>query len=104
MDKFLRPQIFDKDPNSSTASKKWTHWYRTFKNFLATFASHEPNKLDTLISNLDPTVYDCIAECTAYEEAIEVLEDWYVKPKNIDAFSLLVSNSQVRILMNLCRL
>ena len=56
MDKFLRPQIFDKDPNSSTASKEWTHWYRTFETFLAAIASHEPNKLDTLINYVDPTV------------------------------------------------
>ena len=70
----MRPQIFDKDPNSSTASKEWTHWYRTYEYFLAAIASYEPNKLDTLINYVDPTVFDYIAECTTYEEAIEVFK------------------------------
>ena len=108
MDKFLRPQIFDKDPNSSTASKEWTHWYRIFETFLAAIASLEPNKLDTFINYVDPTAYDYIAECTASEETIDVLKDLYVKPKNekylLGIFSLLEKNSQVRILMSLCRI
>ena len=87
MDKFRRPQIsFDKNPNSSTASKEWTHWYGTFETFLAAISSHEPNKPDTLINYVDPTVYDYIAECTAYEEAIDVLKDLDVKPKT-EAFA-----------------
>ena len=31
---------------------------------------------------MDPTVYDYIVECTAYEQAIDVHKDLYVKPKN----------------------
>ena len=34
MDKHLRPQRFDTEPNSNNAEKEWRHWYRTFINFL----------------------------------------------------------------------
>ncbi|XP_048578304.1 uncharacterized protein LOC5512433 isoform X2 [Nematostella vectensis] len=32
MDKVLRPERLETDPNSSTAQKEWLHWKRTFEN------------------------------------------------------------------------
>ena len=83
MDRFLKPAVFDKDPNSPTASKEWTHWFRTFSNFLTAIEEHHPDKLNMLINYIDHNVYDYISECSNYESAIEILKNLYVKPKNV---------------------
>lgn len=82
MERYLRPERFDADPNQADAAKQWLHWFRTFENFLTSLASLSPNKLDTLINYLAPSVYEFIGECTTYEDAINILKDTYVKPKN----------------------
>ena len=84
MDRFLKPAVFDKDPNSPpTASKEWTHWFRTFSNFLTAIEDHHPDKLNTLINYIDHNVYDYISECNNYDSVIEILKNLYVKPKNV---------------------
>ena len=35
MEKFLRPDHFSIDPNSTYAHKTFLHWLRTFDNFIA---------------------------------------------------------------------
>ena len=82
MDKFLKPERFDADPNSSTAVKQWLHWHRTFSNFLAAIATHDPDKLNMLINHVAPSVSEYIAECETYDAAINVLKALHVKPKN----------------------
>ncbi|XP_045132103.1 uncharacterized protein LOC123518976 [Portunus trituberculatus] len=82
MDKFLRPDRFDADPNSSGAASEWKHWYRTFNNFLEAIASHKPDKLKTLVNYVAPRVYEYIADSDDYDSAITTLEKMYVKPKN----------------------
>ncbi|KAL7636480.1 UNVERIFIED_CONTAM: hypothetical protein RMT77_013255 [Armadillidium vulgare] len=82
MDKFLKPERFEANPNGSTSGREWNHWYRTFRNFLSSIESYNPNKLDTLINYIAPAVYGYISSCETYEEAIEVLTQLYVKPKN----------------------
>ena len=82
MERFLKPERLDADPNSPTATQEWNHWHRTFKSFLASIASHSPDKLDTLINFVSPTVYGYIADCTTYESAEDTLQKLYVKPKN----------------------
>ena len=95
MDRYLRPEKFDADPNSSSSSSSWKHWYRTFQNFLQAIEEHSPNKLDTLINYVAPSVYTNISECSSYEEAIEVLTQLYIKPKNeIFARHLLATRRQ----------
>ncbi|XP_039278836.1 dentin sialophosphoprotein-like [Nilaparvata lugens] len=37
MDKFLKPDKFDGDPNSPTALQEWNFWLKTFENFIASF-------------------------------------------------------------------
>jgi len=34
MDRFLRPERLDTDPSCSTAAQEWTHWLKSFENFL----------------------------------------------------------------------
>ena len=82
MDKYLRPSRFEVDANATGADKQWSHWYRTFSNFLDAIAEHEPDKLVTLTNYVAPNVCEYIAECTTYETAIETLEALYLKPTN----------------------
>ena len=88
MDKYLKPERLDADPNSSSAAQQWRHWHRTFKSFLEQCQLTRPelNKLDVLINYVSPKVYDYIAECATYDSATSVLESLYVKPKN-DVFA-----------------
>ena len=81
MDKLLRPERFDCDPNASTASSEWNHWKTTFDNFIATYDTQEINKLHTLINLISPKVYNYIIGLT-YDNAIKKLSDIYLKPKN----------------------
>ncbi|XP_039283012.1 protein IWS1 homolog A-like [Nilaparvata lugens] len=37
MDKFLKPDKFDGDPNSPTALQEWNFWLKTFENFIEFF-------------------------------------------------------------------
>ena len=95
MDKYLKPDRLDEDPNSNTAAQQWRHWHRTFKSFLEQLASQGPNKLDVLINHVSPKVYAYIADCADYDSAITVLESLYVKPKNdVYARHLLATRKQ----------
>ena len=37
--KFIKPSVFDIDPNSQQASKEWRHMYCTLLNFLDFFST-----------------------------------------------------------------
>jgi hypothetical protein len=94
MDKILRPERFDSDPGSATASNEWRHWKITFDNFLAALGENAPNKLHALINFVSPRVYDYITNVD-YEEAIHKLEELYIQPKNeIYARHMLSSREQ----------
>ena len=95
MERYLQPERFDCSPNSSLSSKQWTHWYKTFSNFLTAISKHEPDKLATLVNSAAPSVYEFISECKDYESAIETLRKLYIKPKNeVFARHLLATRSQ----------
>ena len=83
MDKYLRPERFDVNPNSPSASKDWLHWKRTLNSFLSslTISDVAEKKLDVLINLVSATVYEYIASETTYDDAIK-LESLYVKLKN----------------------
>jgi len=34
MDKLMKPSRLDLDPSSSSASKEWRHWRKTFENYV----------------------------------------------------------------------
>lgn len=82
MDKFLRPERFEANPSASNAAKEWRHWYRTFSNFLSALESLTPDNLNVLFNYVAPSVYEYIADCSTYEDAIDTLQTLYVKPKN----------------------
>jgi hypothetical protein len=82
MEKYLRPERFDVNPNSSTANKEWIHWLKTLENFYLSSVSTSDEKLRLLINFISPTVYEYISDSPTYDNAIEVLTSLYVKPKN----------------------
>ena len=82
MDKVLRPEQLETDPNSNTASKEWLHWRRTFENFLSVLPQENLDKLSILTSYVSPTIFQYIETSAEYAEAIEVLKGLFVKPTN----------------------
>ena len=90
MERLLKPDRLETDPTSPTAAQEWKHWYRTFLNFLTSVEATRPasstalpiNKMAFLINYISHSAYVCISECNTYEEAIQLLEAQYVKPKN----------------------
>lgn len=82
MERLLRPERFDIDPNAANATDAWEHWFLTFSNFLDTINSLNPDKLKTLIHFLSPSVYKIISRSPDYDSAIRTLQSLYVQPKN----------------------
>ena len=82
MERFLRPERLDVDPNSANATKNWKHWKATFENFLNSFATPPTDKLSVLINYVSPNVFEIIAECEDYDAAIKTLKETYEKPVN----------------------
>lgn len=82
MDRYLKPDRLDVDPNSADAAKSWKHWKKTFDNFLASFQNEPSDKLVVLTNFVSPTVYDIIADCTDYDTACATLKGLYEKPIN----------------------
>ena len=112
MERYLKPTIFDTDPESSTAAKEWSHWKRTLTNFISmikpptsSISSDDVStgdatpvidtRLHMLTNYVNHAVFDFISECETYDTAIDVLERLYVKPKNeIFARHLLAQRKQ----------
>ena len=80
MERFLKPERLDVDPSVGDADKLYKHWKKTFDNFLESL--EEPNKLSILVNFISARVYEYIAECDTFEDAIEILKNTYIKPKN----------------------
>ena len=97
MERWMRPERFNTDPNSPDASKSWQHWFRTFSNFISSLTTPDrtPDKLNLLINFIAPTVFEFIVDCPTYESAIETLQTLFVKPKNeIFARHILATSKQ----------
>ncbi|VDP89196.1 unnamed protein product [Echinostoma caproni] len=98
MDRHLRPDRFDTDPNSPNGADSWEHWYYTFTNFLGPVEKHKPDKLKALMHFLPPTVYKFVSRCTDYDSAITTLQFLYIQTKNeIFACHLLATSRQSTI-------
>jgi len=95
MDRLLRPEHLDTDPSSSSAVQEWTHWLKTFKNFLAVLPTEGLDKLSVLTNFVLPRLFGSITDCSTFEDAIETLKSLYVKPSNeIFARHLLATRRQ----------
>jgi len=82
MEKVLRPERFETDPNAPNSTKCWQHWLKTFENFLESIASENLNKLKVLINFLSAEVYEFVSEANNYAEAKDILNSIYVKTPN----------------------
>ena len=82
MDKFLCPERFECNPSSAGSHKQWTHWLRTFENFISAITTQEIDKFALLTNYVAPSVYEYIADCDIYESAITVLKKSYVKAQH----------------------
>lgn len=82
MEKLLKPDKFDIDPDSPNANKKWLHWRKTFDNFLAVIPQDRCDKLALLVCHVSPTVYEYLSESQSYDEAVTMLTELYTKPKS----------------------
>ena len=82
MDKVLRPERLDTDPNSGTAAKERLHWRRTFENLMAVLPHEDLDKLAVLSNFVSPSIFQHIEDCTDYETSIETLQVIFIKPKN----------------------
>ena len=82
MDKVLRLERLETDPNSSTAATEWQHWKRTFENFLSVLPGERLDKYGVLMNFVSPTVFQYIKESEDYTAAIAILEALFVKPSN----------------------
>ena len=100
MDKFLKPQVFDIEPNLPQADKNYLHWKKTFDNFIKTLekslgTGETLDKLPLLENYISASVYEFISECSTFNEAEKVLKDVFVKPKSeIFARHMLASRKQ----------
>ena len=65
MDRLLRPEKLDADPSSSTASKDWLHWLRTFENFLTVLPlpMEGLDRLLVLTNYVSPRIFEYIEHC-----------------------------------------
>ena len=95
MERALRPERFESVPNTAISAKEFSHWLRTFENFVGVLPQDGLNKLNVLINFLSPSVFDYISECNDYKEAIDLLKGIYIKPVNeVFARHLLSSRKQ----------
>ncbi|XP_014294133.1 uncharacterized protein [Halyomorpha halys] len=84
MDKLYRPDKFDTDTDCSTAQREWTHWFRTFENFVEKAdIGEDADRLKVLSNFLSSNVFEYINDCTTYETSLATLASLYIKPKNI---------------------
>lgn len=95
MDKVLRPERLETDPNSGAAAKEWLHWKRTFENFMAVLPREDLDKLAVLSNFVSPSIFQHIEDCPDYKTSIETLQALFIKPKNeVFARHLLATRKQ----------
>ena len=85
MDKFLRPERLDSDPSATGASKEFSHWLKTFENFVAVIPAVDDQRVDrlSLLTNfVSPRLYQHIEECVTYDAAVAILKSLFIKPSN----------------------
>ena len=95
MSKALKPCRLDVDPTSPKAAKEWKHWKRTFDNFITEFREGAPDKFRSIVNFVSSDVFECVKECTTYDEVVEILAKLYVKtPNTVFARHQLASRKQ----------
>jgi len=83
MDRLYRPERFSTDCDSPTAQQEWIHWKRTFDNFIEKAKVKTEDKMKVLLNFLSFNVFEHINECTTYENAVKIIDNLYIKKKNV---------------------
>eukprot|EP00106_Octopus_bimaculoides_P007654 XP_014775096.1 PREDICTED: uncharacterized protein LOC106872576 [Octopus bimaculoides] len=86
MEKYLKPNRLNANPNSTNIDKTFNYWFRTFTNFIDSLPGQEGriiDKLNLLTKYVEPNVYEYISEVKNYEQAVNTLKSVYIKLKNI---------------------
>ena len=94
MERALRPDRFDSAPNTSSSAKEFSHWLRTFENFLAVLPQEGLDKLVVLTNFLSPDIFEFVSESSTYDEAVTVLRNIYVKPPSVVFCTPLFTHAQ----------
>ena len=92
-DKFIvRPKRLDVDLSivgTVEAAKVWKHWRRTLENYIAeceavipSGSSRTVQKLNILIGNVSPDIFQLIEECETFDAALAALQSVFVKQPN----------------------
>ena len=82
MENVLRPERLETKPDSVLATKEWIHWRRTFENFISALPEENLNKLCVFTNYVSPEIFQYIEDTATYEEAMEILQNLFVKPTN----------------------
>ena len=94
MDRLMRPEQFETEPNAPNAEKLYKHQKLTFINYLETAIAAEKGKNDNqtninhkklfaLINNVSADVFDIVSDTDNFDTAIQALDNAYIKPMNI---------------------
>ena len=77
----LKPDRLDVDPSETDSDKKFSHWLRTFHNYVQTL-DEGADKLATLVNFIGHQAYSLIENENTYENAVAVLKASYTKTVN----------------------
>ena len=82
--KLLRPEIFDKEPNTASADQEWNHWKIKLQKCISRVKDiTDQDKLDLLITYVSASVFSYIQDSTTYDDAIKALDKVYNPKKNV---------------------
>ena len=83
MERALRPDRFNVQPETPASEKEFKYWLKTLENYLVELPQENLDKLKVLINHISPSIFEFISEETDYNAAIENLKKIYEKPSNI---------------------
>ena len=81
MDKALRPDRLEVDPNNPNAAKEFWHWKKIFEYYLEVFQENL-DKLCVLTNFVSSSIYDIFSDCTTYPSTLSTVINVYIKPTN----------------------
>ncbi|KFD60433.1 LOW QUALITY PROTEIN: hypothetical protein M514_27390 [Trichuris suis] len=80
MERLLKPERLDVDPNSPTAPEEWKHWRATFEHFLEVLPPGSVNPKAPLVNHVSPRIFSSFTEAKSYEDAMKTLRDVLERP------------------------
>ena len=100
MNRFMQPSRLNLDAGSPSAPKEWSHWLKTFENYVevldASRTDEQPtDRLKALVNSVSYQVYEYIEEAPTYDTAIATLRNLFSKaPSEVFVRHLLATAKQ----------